>query len=89
MGLQVHNLMENLAEQQEETRELSEAIWNPIPLDDHFYNDEVEAELKELKAEEELAEEEELNKQLIQIRLTAGHRLHEVPSEPSKNSRTK
>ena len=73
MGFQVQNLMENLAEQQEETRELSATIWNPIALDDQFYNDEVEADLKELKAEEELVEEEELNKQLIQIGLTAGH----------------
>lgn len=84
MELQVHHLMENLAEQQEETRELSEAIWNPIALDDKFCYDEVEAELKELKAEEEMAEEEELNKQLIQIELTAGHRLHEVPSLQKK-----
>ena len=84
-GLQVHDMMDDIAEQQDVAREISEAISNPVAFGHEFDDDELEAELNELEAEEELAEQEELDKQLIDVGPTAGHRLPEVPSsEPVK-----
>ncbi len=51
-------------EQQDVAKEISEAISNPVAFGQDFDDDELEAELNELEAEGELAEQEELDRQL-------------------------
>lgn len=56
---QVHDLMEDIAEQQEVANEISEAISNPVGFGNAVDDDELMAELEAL-------EQEELDKQLIE-----------------------
>ena len=53
----VHDMMDDIAEQQDVAREISEAISNPVAFGQEFDDDELEAELNELEAEGELAEQ--------------------------------
>merc|ERR1712061_241582 len=48
---QVHDMMDDIAEQQDVAREISEAISNPVAFGQEFDDDELEAELNELEAE--------------------------------------
>jgi len=50
-------MMDDIAEQQDVAREISEAISNPVAFGQEFDDDELEAELNELEAEGELAEQ--------------------------------
>ena len=49
--------MDDIAEQQDVAREISEAISNPVAFGQDFDEDELEAELNELEAETDLAEQ--------------------------------
>ncbi|XP_071092025.1 charged multivesicular body protein 4b-like [Haliotis cracherodii] len=73
---QVHNLMDDVAEQQEIANEISEAISNPTGLGEDFDEDDLLSELNEL-------EEEELNRQLLDVNVDVPQDLPSVPtSEP-------
>ncbi|CAG5134103.1 unnamed protein product [Candidula unifasciata] len=68
----VHDLMDDVAEQQDIAREISEAISNPVGFNNDVDEDELLAELNEL-------EQEELDSQLLQIP-GAGVDLPSVPT---------
>jgi len=57
---QVHDMMDDIAEQQEVAREISEAISNPVAFGQDIDEDELERELEEL-------EQEELDNELLDI----------------------
>jgi hypothetical protein len=57
LKFQVHDMMDDIAEQQDVAREISEAISNPVAFGQDFDEDELEAELNELEAETDLAEQ--------------------------------
>merc|ERR1711971_1439521 len=64
-------------------KEISEAISNPVAFGQEFDEDELEAELDALGEELELEEQEELDKQLLDVGPAVG--LPEVPTaEPAK-----
>ena len=83
MIIQVHDMMDDIAEQQDVAKEISEAISNPVafgqvwtterPTQNLFWflqefdEDELEAELDALGEELELEEQEELDKQLLDV----------------------
>jgi len=78
---QVHDLMDEVQEQQEIANEISEAISNPVGFDREFDEDELAKELEEL-------EQEELDEQLLQVGPSATD-LPEVPvAQPSRPSKT-
>ncbi len=80
---QVHDMMDDIAEQQDVAREISDAISNPVAFGQDFDEDELEAELNELEAETELEEQAELEKQLLDVGPSPA--LPEVPqAEPAK-----
>jgi len=63
----VHDMMDDIAEQQDVAREISEAISNPVAFGQEFDEDELEAELNDLEAELEMGEQEELDKELLKV----------------------
>jgi len=71
---QVHNLMDDIAEQQEVANEISEAISNPMGFGHDVDEDELMAELEEL-------EQEELDKQLLDVGPTPSVKLPSVPTD--------
>ncbi|GIY16829.1 charged multivesicular body protein 4b [Caerostris extrusa] len=79
---QVHDLMDEVQEQQEIANEISDAISNPVGFDRDFDEDELARELEEL-------EQEELDEQLIAV----GPPAEELPSvptaEPSRPAKAK
>jgi len=79
----VHDMMDDIAEQQDVAKEISEAISNPVAFGQEFDEDELEAELDALGEDLELEEQEELDKQLLNVGPAVG--LPEVPTaEPAK-----
>lgn len=80
---QVHEMMDDIAEQQDVAREISEAISNPVAFGQEFDEDELEAELNELEAEGELEQQKNLDEQLLYVGPPATN-LPEVPTaEPA------
>merc|ERR1712102_51474 len=77
---EVHDMMDDIAEQQDVAKEISEAISNPVAFGQEFDEDDLEAELNELEAEEELEEQAELEKQLLDVGPAPVKDLPEVPS---------
>merc|ERR1711941_43331 len=63
----VHDMMDDIAEQQDVAKEISEAISSPVAFGQEFDEDELEAELDALGEELELEEQEELDKQLLDV----------------------
>ena len=83
-------MMDDIAEQQDVAREISEAISNPVAFGQEFDEDELEAELNELEAEGELEEQEELDRQLLNVGPSTNVPLPDVPAaEPAKAARAK
>ncbi|KAJ8681144.1 hypothetical protein QAD02_016931 [Eretmocerus hayati] len=87
---QVHDMMDDIAEQQDVAREISDAISNPVAFGQDIDEDELEKELEEL-------EQEQLDKELLD---TGGLSLHDtdelptvpettLPSAPGKKTKTK
>lgn len=70
----VHNLMDDVAEQQEIANEISDAISNPVGFGQDVDDDELMAELEDL-------EQEELDKQLLEV--SHGPTADELPSVPT------
>merc|ERR1712114_75668 len=64
---QVHDMMDDIAEQQDVAKEISEAISNPVAFGQEFDEDELEAELDALGEELELEEQEALDEQLLDV----------------------
>lgn len=80
---QVHDLMDEVAEQQEIANEISEAISNPVGFGHDVDEAELEAELEEL-------EQEELEKQLLDVTPATKDQLPSVPAaEPAASSRAR
>ncbi|ESO01975.1 hypothetical protein HELRODRAFT_155763 [Helobdella robusta] len=69
----VHNLMDDVAEQQEIANEISNAISNPVGFGQDVDEDDLLAELEEL-------EQEELDKELIKV----GPVIEDLPSVPNQ-----
>ncbi|XP_011497111.1 PREDICTED: charged multivesicular body protein 4b [Ceratosolen solmsi marchali] len=67
---QVHDMMDDIAEQQDVAKEISDAISNPVAFGQDIDEDELEKELEEL-------EQEELDKELLGIQNT-----DELPTVP-------
>merc|ERR1712241_1143334 len=85
---QVHDMMDDIAEQQDVAKEISEAISNPVAFGQDFDEDELEAELNELEAETEMDEQAELERQLLDVGPTK--ELPEVPkAEPASAAKPK
>jgi len=81
----VHDMMDDIAEQQDVAKEISEAISNPVAFGGEFDEDELEAELNALGDELELEEQEELDKQLLDVGPAVSANLPEVPTaEPAR-----
>merc|ERR1712055_902977 len=79
----VHDMMDDIAEQQDVAKEISEAISNPVAFGQEFDEDELEAELDALGEELELDEQEALDKQMLDIGPSVG--LPDVPTaEPPR-----
>ncbi|KAJ1530402.1 hypothetical protein ONE63_005310 [Megalurothrips usitatus] len=68
---QVHDMMDDIAEQQDVAREISDAISNPVAFGHDIDDEELEKELEEL-------EQEELDRELLDIGPTAD----ELPEPP-------
>ncbi|KAI5710381.1 charged multivesicular body protein 4c isoform X3 [Diaphorina citri] len=74
---QVHDMMDDIAEQQDVAKEISEAISNPVAFGHDVDEDELEKELEAL-------EQEELDKDLLKLS-TPGGELPEIPSTAPKD----
>lgn len=74
---QVHDMMEDIAEQQDVAKEISDAISNPVAFGNDIDEDELEKELEEL-------EQEELDKELLGVGGPATE-LPEVPTDELKD----
>merc|ERR1712076_133617 len=64
---QVHDMMDDIAEQHDVAKEISEAISNPVGFGQDFDEDDLLEELNELEAEGEIEEQAELEKQLLDV----------------------
>ena len=84
----VHDLMDDIAEQQDVAREISDAISNPVAFGHEFDEDELEAELNDLEAELELDEQKELDDQLLNVGPAPAANLPEVPTAEPVSART-
>ncbi|XP_034245864.1 charged multivesicular body protein 4b [Thrips palmi] len=82
----VHDMMDDIAEQQDVAREISDAISNPVAFGHDIDEDELERELEEL-------EQEELDKELLDIGPTADELPEapktELPKVPASTSKAK
>lgn len=79
----VHDMMDDIAEQQDVAKEISDAISNPVAFGQEFDEDELEAELDALGEELELEEQEKLDDQLLNIGPAVG--LPDIPTaEPAR-----
>ncbi|XP_015912813.1 charged multivesicular body protein 4b [Parasteatoda tepidariorum] len=79
---QVHDLMDDVQEQQEIANEISDAISNPVGFDKDFDEDELARELEEL-------EQEELDRDLLAVGPSTTE-LPEVPTaEPARPAKAK
>ena len=76
-------MMDDIAEQHDVAKEISEAISNPVGFGQDFDEDDLLEELNELEAEGEMEEQAELEKQLLDV--GPAESLPEVPkAEPAK-----
>lgn len=73
----VHDMMDDIAEQQDVAREISDVISNPVGFGQDIDEDELERELEEL-------EQEELDKELLDVSVP-GTTLPEVPTDDLKD----
>merc|ERR1711990_1379802 len=73
----VHDMMDDIAEQQDVAKEISEAISNPVAFGNEFDEDELEAELEELEKEGEMEEQRKIDQEFLDVGPSAA--LPEVP----------
>merc|ERR1712165_122919 len=62
-----HDNMDDIAEQQDVAKEISEAISNPVAFGQEFDEDDLEAELEELEKEGELEEQRKLDEEFLDV----------------------
>lgn len=85
---EVHDMMDDIAEQQDVASEISNAISNPVAFGQEFDEDDLEAELDALGEELELEEQEALDNQLLDVGPTVG--LPDIPTaEPVRPQATR
>merc|ERR1712241_22858 len=78
----VHDMMDDIAEQQDVAKEISDAISNPVAFGQDFDEDELEAELNELEMEGDMEEQQKLEAELLDVGVTDD--LPEIPqTEPA------
>jgi len=75
----VHEMMDDIAEQQDVAKEISEAISNPVAFGQEFDEDDLEAELEELEKEGELEEQRKLDEEFLDV----GPSTSDLPEVPS------
>merc|ERR1712168_776841 len=63
----VHEMMDDIAEQQDVAKEISEAISNPVAFGNEFDEDELEAELEELEKEGEIEEQRKIDEEFLDV----------------------
>ncbi|QQP36707.1 Charged multivesicular body protein 4b [Caligus rogercresseyi] len=81
---QVHDLMDDIAEQQDVAKEISDAISNPVAFGSEMDDDELEAELLDLQEEGDKELQEELDRQLLDVGPAVPSKLPDVPSAEPK-----
>merc|ERR1712126_349733 len=64
---QVHDMMDDIAEQQDVAKEISEAISNPVAFGQDYDEDELEAELRDLEEELEVDEQKKLDEEFLDV----------------------
>merc|ERR1712072_1587677 len=84
----VHDMLDEIADQQEVANQIGDAISNPVAFGQEFDEDELEAELDALGEELELDEQEALDKQMLDIGPSVG--LPDIPTaEPARPAAAK
>ena len=83
----VHDMMDDIAEQQDVAKEISDAISNPVAFGQEFDEDELEEELENLQLELEDEENQELERELLDVGPTKP--LPEVPTTEPKAAKKK
>merc|ERR1719175_457874 len=83
----VHDMMDDIAEQQDVAKEISEAISNPVAFGQEFDEDDLEAELEELEKEGELEEQRKLDEEVLDVGPSTSD-LPEVPSATPERKET-
>jgi len=78
---QVHDMMDDIAEQQDVAKEISEAISNPVAFGNEFDDDELEAELADLEMEGEEEEQAKLDEILLNPAPVPTDKLPDVPQD--------
>ena len=73
----VHDMMDDIAEQQDVAEEISEAISNPVAFSQDYDEDDLLAELHDLGEELEFEEQDKLDQQMLNIGPAV--RLHDAP----------
>ncbi len=82
----VHDIMDDIAEQQEIANEIADAISNPVAFGGVVDEDDLEAELAELEGELELEEQQHLDQELLNVGPTS--QLPEVPvADPAQEKK--
>jgi len=76
---QVHDMMDDIAEQQDVAKEISEAISNPVAFGQEYDDDELEAELADLEMEGEDEEQAKLDALLLNPDPVPTDKLPDVP----------
>ena len=84
---QVHDMMDDIAEQQDVAKEISDAISQPTAFASEFDEDELEEELENLQLELEDEENEALEKELLDVGPTKA--LPDVPTTEPKAAKKK
>merc|ERR1711973_363287 len=80
----VHDMMDDIAEQQDVAKEISEAISNPVAFGQEFDEDDLEAELEELEKEGELEEQRKLDEEFLDV----GPSTSDLPEVPTASLAT-
>merc|ERR1711909_227759 len=75
----VHDMMDDIAEQQDVAKEISEAISNPVAFGQEYDDDELEAELADLEMEGEEDEQAKLDELLLNPDPVPTDKLPDVP----------
>merc|ERR1712150_333056 len=76
---QVHDMMDDISEQQDVAKEISEAISNPVAFGQEYDDDELEAELADLELEGEEDEQAKLDALLLNPDPVPTDKLPDVP----------
>ena len=76
----VHDIMDDIAEQQEVANEIADAISNPVGYGNFIDEDELEAEFAALEDELESEEQQQLDRDMLSVGPTG---VEELPSVPA------